>query len=384
VGRALTAFILTMLALLILAEGEIDGSLDFPIGTPSQFGVVASTTFTIAGLLVAHRALAIRNGWVAVVALVLLGPGAAWSWLAFVGDGPPWPWADSFAVLAASGTATVLIVKGFRKTHWLEVFAGLGSLALGMVAATVHLDPTAVGAASLGLLAAVAGMTCLYGVLVDLELSEHRSLNELLESRQRIEDEVSRVEDLLHDLRSGLLAIEAAIGSFDDDIAAPLQAEAARLRRLTLSGARTIELFDLADRVRKLVAARQAAGVPITVTAPAEADTWGEESEVLAIVDNLLSNAERHGRAGPILVEITPGESETRLSVSSEGELPSGDPEEIFRRGVTTHPAGRGLGLARSRMLASVNGAELRVSPAPAGYTTFVLSLQSRPPAAVA
>jgi signal transduction histidine kinase len=255
---------------------------------------------------------------------------------------------------------------------------------VGLVAALVLLDPATTGTALPALLAAVSGMTCLYGLLVDLEVAEHQSLTELVESRKRMEDEVSRVEDLLHDLRSGLLAIEAAIGSFDDDVAVPLRAEAARLRRLTLTGARTIDRFDLVDRVGNLVATRCATGLGVTLQAPEEAVAWGEESEVLAIVDNLLSNAGRHGQPGPIVVEISHGDGVTRLSVTNPGQLPAGDPDAIFSRGVTTHPDGRGLGLARARMLAGLNGAELLVCPAPAGQTTFTLTLRAQPPVTVA
>jgi signal transduction histidine kinase len=385
VGRALAAFTATIVVLLTLAGADVIGPLELPVGTSSQFGVVATTTFCIAGMVAAYRASAVRSSWVAAIATVLLGPGAAWSWLTFVGGGSGASQTiDSLVVLAACGLALALLTNGLRHAHWLEVFSGLGALGLGMVAALVRLDPTATATASPALLAAVSGMTCLYGLLVDLEVAQHRSHTELLESRKRIEHEVSRVEDLLHDLRSGLLAIEAAIASSGDDIAVPLRAEAARLRRLTLAGDRTIEPFDLVGRVRNLVAARRAAGVCVTLRGPEGATAWGEESEVLAIVDNLLSNAERHGQAGLILVEINGDASGTRLSVSSRGHLPAGDPEAIFERGVTTHPDGQGLGLARARMLAAMNGAELRVGPAKAGQTTFVLTLRSRPPVAVA
>lgn len=377
-------FTATIIALLGFAGAGVVGSLDVPVGTSSQFGIVATTTFTIAGVLATYRASATRSGWAAAIGAVLLGPGAIWSWSTFVGSGPASDPVNALVTLCSIGSAVVLLTAGLRFSRWLEVFGGLGSAGLALVAALVWLDPSSTDTASPALLAAVAGMTCLYGLLVDLEVAEHRSLVELVESRERIEDEVSRVEDLLHDLRSGLLAIEAAIGSFDDDVATPLRAEAARLRRLTLTGVRTVELFDLVDRVRNLVAARRAAGVPVTFRGPDAATAWGEESEVLAIVDNLLSNAERHGNTGRIVVEITGDDFATRLSVSSPGRLPAGDPEAIFRRGITTHPDGRGLGLARARMLASVNGAELRVSGADAGHTTFVLTLQSRPPAAVA
>jgi hypothetical protein len=40
--------------------------------------------------------------------------------------------------------------------------------------------------------------------------------------------------------------------------------------------------------------------------------------------------------------------------------------------------------LARARLLAVVNGADLRVAPAGTGRTTFVLTLRSQPPVAVA
>jgi signal transduction histidine kinase len=253
-----------------------------------------------------------------------------------------------------------------------------------MVAALVRVNPSAADYTTAALLAAVAAMICLYGLLVDLEMAEHRSLVELIESRKRIAIEVEQVEELLHDLRGGLLAIEAAIGSFDDELAGPLRAEAARLRRLTLTGARTAADFDLVERVRNLVAARRAAGVTVDLRAPEEAVAWGEESEVLAIVDNLLSNAERHGEPGPIMVEIAEGDEVTRLSVSNSGRLPAGDPNAVFGRGVTTHPDGQGLGLARARLLADVNGAELRVGPARAGQTTFVLNLKARPPGVAA
>jgi nitrogen-specific signal transduction histidine kinase len=85
-----------------------------------------------------------------------------------------------------------------------------------------------------------------------------------------------------------------------------------------------------------------------------------------------------------VVVEIHENEGATPHSVTKRGHLPDRDPEEIFRRGVTTHPEGQGLGLARSRMLAGINGGQLRLGPAEAGQTTFVLNLRSRPPAVVA
>lgn len=376
VAQALAVFTGTIVGLLALAAADVAGSLELPDRASSQFGVVASTTFSIAGIAAVYRALEVRNRWAASTAALLWGPGALWLWWTFV-SGRPVGWPVNTAVaIASAGTATVLLTKGLRRRRWLAVFAGLGLLGLGLVAGLVCVNPATMGTSLPALLASVAGMTCLYGLLVDLEVAEHRSSAELVESRRRVEAEVSRIEDLLHDLRNGLLAMEAAIGSVDDELARPLQAEAARLRRLTRIGARTVAPFDLVPRLRDLVAARLAAGVCVALRGPDEATVWGEESEVLAIVDNLLSNAERHGQRGQIVIEIAGGDEATRVSVSSCGQLPA-DPEVVFTRGLTTHPEGRGLGLARARMLAGVNGAELRVAPSQPGRATFVLTLRS-------
>lgn len=385
VGPVFVSLAGTMTALVVIAGFEINGGFSLPIATSGEFGVMAATTFVLASVLAAYRAIASHKPWAAAIAVVLMGPGAVWSWSTFVAGEPPVPAVMTLVVLSSAGLALVLLVKGLRMARWLEVFGGLGALGLSLATAVVRLDPgAAAAAAGPALLAAVAGMTCLYGLLVDLEVDEYRSFVELLESQRHIEDEVARVEDLLHDVRNGLLAIETAVGSFQGDLAGPLRSEAARLRRLTLTGDRTPQVFDLGSRVRELVAARRGAGVSVVLLAPEDTAVWGEESEILAVIDNLVSNAERHGRAGPILVELTPWDDGARLMVTNEGHLPAVDPESLFTRGVTTHPAGSGLGLGRARMLAAVNGADLRVGPAEVGYTTFVLTLRSEPPAAVA
>lgn len=214
VGPAFVAFTGVVGGLSVLAAAEAVGPLaptaDNPSLFGSHFGVVACTTFTIAGLLALYRALTMRNGWVGAIAAVLLGPGAAWSWSTFVVGGPGSELASSLVVVAAGVLAVVLLTKGLRLAHWLEVFGGLGSCGLAVVALLIRLNPSATGASTPALLAAVSGMICLYGLLVDLELAEHRSLIELIESRRRIAEEVTQVEELLHDLRGGLLAASMA------------------------------------------------------------------------------------------------------------------------------------------------------------------------------
>ena len=380
VGLAFATFTAVSVALPVLGFVELNGDYEPPDGAAAQFGIVATTTFAIAGLLAIYRALSVANRWAWAVAAVLIGPGAVWSWSTFV-VGAGSRLITLTMVLAAGILSVVLLIKGLRLAHWLEVFAGLGSCGLVVAGTMVQLEPLAADSMSIALLAAVSGMACLYGLLVDLEMADRRSLVELTSSRDRIEVEVLRLEDLLHDLRSGLLAIEAAIGSFDDELAAPLRAEAARLRRLTLTGARTVTDFDLVDRVENLVASRRAATADVSFDGPATAMVWGEESEILAIAENLLTNAERHGRDGPIEVAVEVDGGIVRLSVSNRGELTVDDPEAVFRRGYSTHPDGEGLGLARARMLADINGGELQLGPAEPGHTRFVVSLKSPPSA---
>jgi len=176
VGPAFVAFIGTIVVLWGMIAAERTGSLSWPMGSPVHLGVVAGTTFAIAGLLAAHRATVMRNRWAATIAAVLIGPGAAWTWATFVTGGSPSRITSTLVVATAGGLGVVLLVKGLRLAHWLEVFGGLGCCGLTIVAATVRLDPTAAEHAPVALLAAVAAMSFLYGLLVDLELAEHRSL----------------------------------------------------------------------------------------------------------------------------------------------------------------------------------------------------------------
>ena len=380
VGKAFTAYTAVILVVFAVVITGDRLSIALEARTVSHLGVVASTVFVLAGLLAGYRAVTARDRKAGLIAAVLLGPGAGWCWLAFVDASPLAGRVSGPVAVVANGLAIVLLVEGLRLAHWFGVFSGLGSLALGLTA--IGFDSTAgseAGTGLLALLAGVAGMTCLYGLLVDVELTDQRSLLELIDSKDRIEHEMARTEEVLHDLRNGLLSIEAAIGCFDEDLAGPLQAEAARLRRLTLRGVRRPVAFDVVAVVRDLVATRRAAGADIELRAPVSAMAWGEASEVLTIVDNLIANAERHGRKAPIVVEIDHDTGATRLSVINRGRLGL-EGDGLFRRGFTTHPEGRGLGLSRSKMLARMNGAELTVAPSGHDHTTFVVRLAAGPP----
>jgi signal transduction histidine kinase len=379
-GPVFVLFTVIILALAGLAVVESRTGFELPAVATRQIGTIAATVYALAGLAAAYRALRSSRRLTAVVAGVMLGPGAVWCWLVFVAQTRTSQSVTSAVALLAAALAITLLAQGLRFAHWLEVFSGLGSLSLLLVTSMVGSLPAP--HVTLSLLAAFGGMAALYGTLVDFEIAEERSLVELVESKRHIEEEMQRAEELLHDLRSGLLAIEAAIGSFDGELAEPLRSEAARLRRLTLRGQRTIDRFDLVRHVRNLIETREASGAAFEFFAPSSANVWGEQSEVLAIVDNLLSNAQRHGHRTPIRVEITEGGGRTTLSVSNRGQGVA-DPVAIFRRGFTSHPDGQGLGLSRAKLLAEMNRGELALVSGRDGRTTFTLELSDDPPVAV-
>ena len=380
VGGGFVAFTASILVLLVLAVTEAPIARSTAIST--RLGIVATTVYVLASIVALWRLVSTGNTAAGLIASANLA-GAVWSWLMFSQPAEPNQTYTVVVGVVGAGIAVALLAQGLRIAFWLEVFSGLGLVSLVLGTAVVASNPvSASGSVPLALLVGVGGMACLYGGLVDVEVARQRALLELLESRKRIESEMAQTEEILHDLQSGLLAIEAAIGALDGDLAGPLQSEAARLRRLTVRGHRNAIAFDLADRVRELVSTREARGVPVVLCAPRSATVWGEESEVLAIIDNLLSNAERHGAETPIGVQITPTADRIRLSVTNGGPEVV-HPELIFEPGVSTHPDGQGIGLTRARALAVRNEGQLALQPTGDGLTTFTLDLRSDPPVPV-
>ncbi|MDH3296635.1 MAG: HAMP domain-containing histidine kinase, partial [Acidimicrobiia bacterium] len=184
-------------------------------------------------------------------------------------------------------------------------------------------------------------------------------------------------EALLHDLRTGLLSIEAAMAGVDDPASGPIRSETARLRDLAAKRKRKVAEFDLIPGIRDMAIARRAGGVVIDLRLPTAAQVIGEETEVMSIIDNMLSNANRHG-SGPIRLELQEQGPAVHVAVIDSGKVaPDADTDRFFRRGYTTHKDGEGIGLDRARTLAEQNGGSLRYIPGPKGETSFVLTMPS-------
>ena len=336
IGVAFLSF--TSAILLVFAAAAVEPQLGVAgLGAPDladRLGLVGATVFGVAAAVSGHRALAIRSGYLAPIAAVLLA-GAAWSWqVATAGPGTG-PGATMAAGAVATALAVALLAEGLWRAHWLGVFCGLGAVGVSLVANLDRVGQGAAGSAAAALLLALSAMTCLYGILVEIEAGEQHTRAELVAAKHQIEAEIGRTEELLHDLRSGLLSIEAAMAAVDSELGPPLRAEAARLRRLTVApdpgppaeparsgrdatvAGRTgrAAVVDLAPDLRDLVATRRAAGLAVELRCPGPALAPVDRSEILAVVENLLSNAGRHGRP-PVTVAVEPADRPGGLAIS--------------------------------------------------------------------
>lgn len=374
VGRAFAGFAATMVLLFILAIVEASADLDI-IDDTGQYGMVATTVFLIAGVAAGYRAVTTRSLTLAPIVALLLGPGALWCWLVVVRGTATGVVATVLVLLTAVVVGSLLLIEGLWRARWLGVFCGLGAVGIAMATNLIRSNPDTSSTVSFVLLLTTAGMACLYGTLVEIESTGHHSFEQLLDAKRKIQAEIAQTEDMLHDLRTGLLAIEAAMVSLDDDVGGPLRSETARLRQLTARGKRRPHEFDMVPGIRDMVKARRSAGVTIDLRAPTSAQILGEESEVLAIVDNLLSNAMRHG-ADPVEVAIEENAGHVQVRVTDSGKVR--DPSQssgFFRRGFTSHRDGDGIGLDRARMLAELHNGTVVYEPDDNGKTSFVLTL---------
>ena len=115
-------------------------------------------------------------------------------------------------------------------------------------------------------------------------------------------------------------------------------------------------------------------------TPPGEVEVEGWPDGLRAMVDNLLENAARHGRAGgEVRTTVSAEGGEVRVTVDDDGPgIPAGDREQVFerfRRGDTVGSDGSGLGLSLVRQQARLHGGDVSVGESPAGGASFEVRL---------
>jgi signal transduction histidine kinase len=257
------------------------------------------------------------------------------------------------AGVAAGIAAAALLIIGYRRESTLVAFVGLNVLGLqlfqSLAGGASADDPWRLGASMLALVAAVIGLA---GALADYQhfaaQQQSRAFRSWIEAQvavRRHADLVAIEQERFHDLRAGLVGIEAFLRSAGDRITdRAVLAELERLRAITTDPSTTPQRFDLAASVRALVATREPGRV--TVDAPDHLPVIARRADLLEAVANLVDNALRHGSGAPVQVRLSGGDPTVELQVADEGPgIAPDDLPRLFDRGFTTRPDGSGLGL---------------------------------------
>ncbi|GAA2016476.1 ATP-binding protein [Nocardiopsis rhodophaea] len=144
-------------------------------------------------------------------------------------------------------------------------------------------------------------------------------------------------------------------------------------------------VVDLADRARKVVAGRVAAGDPedrfrVEAHGPLP-EMWLDADKVEQIMSNLVENAVRHG-AGTVTIVIEPYEGGAAVSVRDEGKgIPSEAASRVFRRFWSSRRrGGTGLGLFIVKGLIEAHGGAITVGRAPSGGAEFRFTMPAGTP----
>jgi signal transduction histidine kinase len=202
---------------------------------------------------------------------------------------------------------------------------------------------------------------------------------------------------LAHEVRSPLNAIGLAAQRLErrlpeDDpsgrpLAATIRREVRRLESvlssfLTLAGAGStrrddIDLVDLAERVRELLAA-EAAERPVVLEAVsgrghARVDPDAVQGALVNLVRNAIQHSPAHGTVR-MVVETGPRAAVLRVIDEGPGIAPE-DAERAFEPFYTTRADGSGLGLSLVRRVAEEHGGECSLLGRPAGGTVAELVL---------
>lgn len=198
--------------------------------------------------------------------------------------------------------------------------------------------------------------------------------------RQAVLEERNRIARDIHDtLTQGFAAIlmqlQAAQRSTPDlppQVTRSLETAVALARSHMIEARRSVGTLrlradgedDLATALTRLVAlVRRTTAIPIDLAVGEVPSMGGMEREVLGIVQEALTNAVRHARAGGIVVRATPTRGlGLRVSVADDG------------RGIGDANCGQGFGLTSMQERADRIGAALTVVTAPRAGTEVVLA----------
>ena len=292
------------------------------------------------------------------------------------------------------GLAALYLRAGVRRRSLSATWSGAAIALLGVAGAVRWLAgdggawSSLVAVAVLTLLAAVVSVA---NAGADARAALSGEGNQLLQTSGALADAErllagieARREDLVHDARSMISALQAAsitldrhAGHLDEAdshrLRAAMAVELGRLGRLIEdSTAVPVVAFAVPDVVGPVVTTMREQGLKVEWE-PADVSALGRPDDVAQVLRNLLVNAAVHAPGSPVAVRTWPENGSVLLVVEDRGPgIPAGLGDQVFDRGVSAGPGrGSGLGLHVARRLMRAQGGDLQVVGRPGGGTSL-------------
>ncbi len=381
-----------------LASAVSDSTVPLAFGIAGRLALAALLTTLAFTTPVAST---VRMSRVALAGLATTAVGGCMLWAVSVNgglvvrhDGPVTRPALVAFVFVWMVLALVLAGVGFRRNDVRYRLVVLLLTGMGVATSFTALD----GGDSMAAFAVARGVrlvgvtALLYGVFVELRNVVFHERQESLEMRletartaDRLIERIRHQEEVVHDARSALLAIEggvAAVGRGSDRapaIVSAVQAEIDRLRH-TLEGDRNTSCrpFEVGDALQPMVLCYQVADYPVTLRVEGEVWAHGRMADTAEVVQNLVDNAIRHAESDDILVWVGAGDDTVSVRVADRGPgIPAAHRSRILERGGSTAGSvGGGLGLYTARRLIEAQSGTLEITDRDGGGTVFVVTLR--------
>lgn len=302
------------------------------------------------------------------------------------------PSSDTTLAAAAIVAGATAFVGGQMDSDGSVLAAGLMALTVGFGNAQLLIsgsEELTIGVAVIVTTGTILAATAaIIGFFEALERRDAiRKIEALVKSLEveRLTAQSARFDEVAHDQRTALLAIEAAARTLGHtpsaQLASAVESEAHRLQQMLTDAPVDRAEFALHEALAPLIQCLDPLRGPLTLASHQPVTAWGRPDDLVEIVQILIDNGRQHG-VGQITVAYAADEETVTVRVSDEGAGVT-EPlhESIFERGVTAVPSTHsGLGLYTARRLARENRGDLKVcreDPA-----TFELTLRLDAPVA--
>jgi signal transduction histidine kinase len=285
---------------------------------------------------------------------------------------------EQVALFAFASLGSLYLLAGHQQRRWLHGWMGLGLLALcfaELQAAFSGGRMTFLVAA--GLLRFTAAGIVLNGVvreLIDAYVAQQQRLFSAVLNVQAVEigkaATQSREAEIRHDLRSGLLAIQAAMGAFSRTRADSeylsgttlTDAVSAEIKRLWSLADETSDepiVYDLAEAIEPSVACHGAM-IDLETEMSGGLLLRGHPDALVGAIVNLLANARVHAPGASVGLTAARVGPFVEIEVTDDGPGVADEVRpRLFDRGFTTRPDGSGLGLDIALQLTRSEGGDL-------------------------